>query len=274
MYSHFPITLLILASLYTLGEAIFFGPSAVGLGLGLLAAKKGFLLGTYLANRRTRRSYDSNRWHYRSNNHYTNGYNTWYSRPRKHYYYSSSKYSRNNWNRGKRAAEAEAGFSDFESLQRMKRDIEARGLDMETWYRDMTEMDQDSCSKKLICELRAKQHNGGLTTEESIIAEKFGAGGSVDVSLITVEFDLASQIGRNMGGARCRELYSRCDLSTSDIVEMIKKEFDNLQLLEKDLEENEFSIDNEIEIESRQLEQEIEKMNSADNEGQKSWVWT
>ena len=30
------------------------GPSAIGLGLGLLAAKKGFLLGTYLANRRTR----------------------------------------------------------------------------------------------------------------------------------------------------------------------------------------------------------------------------
>ena len=96
----------------------------------------------------------------------------------------------------------------------------------------------------------------------------------MDVSLITVEFDLASQIGRNMGGARCRALYSRCDLSTSDMVEMIKKEFDNLQLLEKDLEENEFSIDNEIEIESRQLKQEIEKMNSADNEGQKSWVWT
>ena len=55
---------------------------------------------------------------------------------------------------------------------------------------------------------------------------------------------------------------------------MIKKEFDNLQLLEKDLEENEFSIDNEIEIESRQLNQEIEKMNSADNDGHKSWVWT
>ena len=30
------------------------GPSAIGLGLGLLAAKKGFLLGTYLANQRTR----------------------------------------------------------------------------------------------------------------------------------------------------------------------------------------------------------------------------
>lgn len=156
----------------------------------------------------------------------------------------------------------------------MKRDIEARGLDMETWYRDMTEMDQDSCSKKLICELRAKQNSGGLTTEEAIIADKFGAGGSVDVSLITVEFDLASQIGRHMGEARCGELYSRCDISTRDMVEMIKKEFDNLQLLEKDLEENDFTIDNEIEIESRQLKQEIEKMKNTEDDGQKSWVWT
>ena len=96
----------------------------------------------------------------------------------------------------------------------------------------------------------------------------------MDVSQITVEFDLASQIGRYMGGARCGELYSRCDLSTRDMVTMIKKEFDNLQLLEKDLEENEFSIDNEIEIESRQLKQEIEKIKSSDDDDQKSWVWT
>ena len=86
-----------------------------------------------------------------------------YSRPRKHYYYSSSKYRRNSWNRGKRAAEEDAGLSDLKSLRRMKREIEARGLDMEAWYRDMTEMDQDSCSKKLICELRAKQHGGGVS---------------------------------------------------------------------------------------------------------------
>ena len=96
----------------------------------------------------------------------------------------------------------------------------------------------------------------------------------MDVSLITVEFDLASQIGRYMGGARCGELYSRCDLATRDMVEMIKKEFDNLQLLEKDLEEDDFSIDNEIEIESRQLKQEFEKMKNTEDDGQKSWVWT
>ena len=57
------------------------------------------------------------------------------------------------------------------------------------------------------------------------------------------------------------------------MVEMINKEFDNLQLLQTDLEESEFSIDNEIEIESRQLKQEFEKMKN-DNDDQKTWVWT
>lgn len=164
-----------------------------------MAAKKGFLLGTYLANRRTRLlififdlivikklpscalgaamiatvgitdpttiiPMDTTHGKSKSQSNKLFIYClSRYSRPRKHYYYSSSRYSRNNWNRGKRAAEAEVGFSDLESLRRMKRDIEARGLDMETWYRDMTEMDQDSCSKKLICELRAKQNTGGLT---------------------------------------------------------------------------------------------------------------
>ena len=31
---------------------------------------------------------------------------------------------------------------------------------MNDWYRDMTEMDQDSCGKKLICELRSKEASG------------------------------------------------------------------------------------------------------------------
>ena len=45
--------------------------------------------------------------------------------------------------------------------------------------------------------------------EEAIIAQSFGQGKSVDVSDITVEFDLASQIGKFMGRGRCEELYHR-----------------------------------------------------------------
>ena len=110
----------------------------------------------------------------------------------------------------------------------MKRDIDANGLNMNDWYRDMTEMDQDSCGKKLICELRSKEASGARMTvnqivkknfvktlkhlmqaEEKLIAEKFGSGKQVDVSDIPVEFDLAAQIGRNMGEARCQQLYNR-----------------------------------------------------------------
>ena len=48
----------------------------------------------------------------------------------------------------------------LEDLRRMKRDIDENGFNMNDWYRDMTEMDQDSCGKKLICELRSKEASG------------------------------------------------------------------------------------------------------------------
>lgn len=143
---------------------------------------------------------------------------------------------------------------------------------MNGWYRDMTEQDQDSCGKKLICELSARQASGSLTSEESILADKFGSGKAVDVSEITVEFDLASQIGKFMGQKRCAEMYNRCDVSSGDMVTMIKQEYENLKVLQRDLEENEFSIDNEIDQENKQLKKEMEKMeDSADKK--KAWEW-
>ena len=53
-------------------------------------------------------------------------------------------------------------------LHRIKREIEANGLDMNKWYKDMTENDQDSCGKKLICELRSKQTAGVITVRIKI----------------------------------------------------------------------------------------------------------
>ena len=43
--------------------------------------------------------------------------------------------------------------------------------------------------------------------EEKLIAQKFGDGRQVDVSDITVEFDLAAQIGIYVGESRCQQLY-------------------------------------------------------------------
>jgi len=269
MYKHIPVILILLSCIYQYADALFFGPSAVGLGLGILAFKKGFLIGTYLSNRRTRRSYNPHsNYNYRQNHHYNSGYNSGYSRPRKYYYYSSRQYNYGGY-RGKRDTTHQEELAE---LHRIKREIEEAGFDMNGWYRDMTEQDQDSCGKKLICELSARQASGSLTSEESILADKFGSGKAVDVSEITVEFDLASQIGKFMGQKRCAEMYNRCDVSSGDMVTMIKQEYENLKVLQRDLEENEFSIDNEIDQENKQLKKEMEKMeDSADKK--KAWEW-
>merc|ERR1712073_88221 len=165
-------SLVFLCFLSHLTEALFFGPIAVGLGLGILAFKKGFLIGTALSSSRTRRSYQPSNYRYTQNHHYDSNYNRWYSKPRRHYYYSSSPYY---GRRGKRDTE----LPEMLELKRIKREVEAGGFDINNWYRDMTEMDQDGCGKKLICELRAKQKSG-FTEEESLIAENFGSGTEMD----------------------------------------------------------------------------------------------
>ena len=49
-----PFSLVFLCFLSHLTEALFFGPIAVGLGIGILALKKGFLIGLALSSSRTR----------------------------------------------------------------------------------------------------------------------------------------------------------------------------------------------------------------------------
>ena len=52
---------------------------------------------------------------------------------------------------------------------------------------------------------------------------------------------------------------------------MIVKEYENLELLRSDLDENEFTIDNEIELETKDLKKELETLNKDDRKD--SWVW-
>merc|ERR1712061_310879 len=196
--------------------------------------------GTALSSSRTIRSYKPSNYRYTQNHHYDSNYNRWYSKPRRHYYYSSSPYY---GRRGKRDTE----HPEMLELKRIKREVEAEGFDINNWYRDMTEMDQDGCGKKLVCELRAKQ-KFGFTEDERLIAENFGSGTQVDVSDITVEYDLAAQLGKYMGLERCQQLYNRCDLSSSDMIRMIKTEMDNLDRMKRDL-ENEDGLVGEIERE-------------------------
>ena len=55
------------------------------------------------------------------------------------------------------------------------------------------------------------------------------------------------------------------------MVRMIVKEYENLELLRSDLDENEFTIDNEIELETKDLKKELETLNKDDRKD--SWVW-
>merc|ERR1711936_137306 len=258
-------SLIFLCFIAHLTEAIFFGPTAVGLGVGILAAKKGFLIGTALANSRTRRSYQINNYHYTQSHHYETSYNTWYQKPRRHYYYSSSPYT---YRRGKRETE----HPEMVELRRIKREVESGGFDINNWYRDMTEMDQDGCGKKLICELRAKQQSSGFTADEKLIAENFGSGTQVDVSDITVEYDLAAQLGKYMGLERCQQLYNRCDLSSSDMVRMIKTEMDNLDSLKRDLDNEEVELGSIEKEEVQETEAEFKNLEKDDDAV--NWVWT
>merc|ERR1712059_52937 len=206
-------------------EGLFFGPVAIGLGLGLLAVKTGFFLGAALSGGRSRRSYRRSRsYSYRPSNHYRT---TYYAKPSRHYYYSSRQYYSHH---GKRSAD------QLEELHRVRREVEANGFNLTAWYEDMTEKDQDDCGKLLVCELRAKEQHSFLTENEKTIADYFGNGRSVDVGEITVEFDLAAQVGKNMGKGRCQELYGRrCDTTTEDMVAMIEKEYEDMKKMEQDI---------------------------------------
>ena len=56
------------------------------------------------------------------------------------------------------------------------------------------------------------------------------------------------------------------------MVTMIKQEYESLKILQQDLEENEFSIDNEIDQENKELKKEMEKMEDTDDK-KKAWEW-
>eukprot|EP00493_Phyllostaurus_siculus_P008295 UN08393 len=100
-----PSLCLCVALIAALGHAVdgfFLGPTAVGVGLGALAATKGLTLGSVLGQSRVSerggRSYNR----YNRRNHYSqrNSYYSHYTQPRS-YYYSSRRY--NSYNRyGKR----------------------------------------------------------------------------------------------------------------------------------------------------------------------------
>ena len=59
--------------------------------------------------------------------------------------------------------------------------------------------------------------------DEMIISSAFGQMEAIDVTAPSVEFDLASLVGRMVGSQRCKTIYSRCAVSPDAIMEGIRK---------------------------------------------------
>merc|ERR1712102_63217 len=169
------LSLLTLAILQPLAEAIFLGPVAVGVALGAIAVGKGLILGSILSQRRT--SHRSGRGYTRYNrrSHCTQPrkYYQHYTQP-KTYYYSSSHHDQYDHHYGKRFAAPEPISMD--ELMRLKREVTDKIM-TDDWYMEMVQKDQDDCTKRLICEISFRNENGErLTPVQQEIIAIFGVG--------------------------------------------------------------------------------------------------
>merc|ERR1739838_625439 len=250
-----------LALLQPVVEAIFLGPIAVGAVIGALAVGKGFILGSLLSSRRSRKqSYRQKRSYtpYKKQHHYNPkpSYYNHYTKPTT-YYYSSNHHS---YNRGKRFA-PEISMAEIE---RYKREVVDKIM-TDDWYMEMVEKDQDDCTKRLICEVAHKKAGGGrLNTIEEGVMDVFGKGESVDTSKSTAIFDFAAQAGKywKAGGVGC-DFYRRCDTPVKDILAMIETELDDFEQLEQSMKGSEVEVENEMKKEKGEVE---EMLNSLDSD--------
>ena len=71
-------------------------------------------------------------------------------------------------------------------------------MDTGAWYLEMVEKDQDDCTKRLICEMAARNASGPLQGVEADLSQAFGLGNSIDVSSPKAVFDMAAQSGRTL----------------------------------------------------------------------------
>ena len=82
--------------------------------------------------------------------------------------------------------------------------------------------DGQDCAKKLVCSLNAEDVNT-LSYEEQAIAKLFGQAENIDVTAVTVEFDLAAHMGRKAGQDQCQLIYSRCPYGTKALMDVIRQ---------------------------------------------------
>merc|ERR1712177_185921 len=237
------LSLVCLALFQPMVEAIFLGPIAVGAVIGALAVGKGFILGSLLSQKRTRRqSYRQPRTYHKYNK-------------KNHYHQQDAYYQR----RGKRFAPE----IDEAELERYKREV-ADKIMTDEWYMEMVEKDQDDCTKRLICEVSHKKASGKtLNSIEEGVMDVFGKGQSVDTSLSTAIFDFAAQAGKywKVGGVGC-DFYRRCDTPVGDILAMIETELDDFEQLEQSMKGNKGKAEKEMNDEKNNVEKELQNLDS------------
>jgi len=284
MGSHNPagamVACLILVPLLQFSEANhFFGPPAVGFGVGLVSVAKNFPVATSIVSRRASRSY-SHQYFIQATPHGTSGYSTTTYSTTNHYftpnnlaYYQPNVYHYHStpWRyRWGRSADLEARARRSIRLLEVDDIIEiptgrisdvaanvSIAYDEGIWQNDMVFKDQDDCSKRLLCEVNARKSAGEeLSEHEKIIADAFGNSGELDVGKNSLEFDIAAVLGKEVGMRRCELSYRRCETSVSQLMKMIDVEIAEIEVIEKELKNNAISIsdiDNRLEEEDDEV---------------------
>ena len=220
-----PSSALLLSALLHLGQAQFqhfFGPPAVGFGVGLVSVRRRFPVATSIVSRRSSRSY-SHQYYFQDTPFGSNGYETSSYTENQHYYTSANlryyqpnvfHYHSTPWHyRWGRAADTKARqkreeklveIGDISNIPVNKISDVAANVSIayqdDIWQNDMIFKDQDDCSKMLVCELNRMRSEGKELSEmETIIADAFGNGEEMDVAKLSLAFDIAALLGKAVG---------------------------------------------------------------------------
>merc|ERR1712117_80514 len=256
---------LILVALLPLCQATrFFGPPAIGFGVGLVSVCRRFPVATSIVSRRSSRSYSHQTFFqatpvgtratstttYTSSNHFYTAANLAYYQPNLYHYHSTPW--RYRWGRSadhearKRRAAKLVEIGDISQIPVKKiSDVAANvsvAYDAQIWQNDMVFKDQDDCSKRLVCELNAMRRTGKvLSQNEEILADAFGKS-DLDVGKDSLEFDIAAVLGREVGMRRCEMSYRRCETPIPQLVKMIETEIEELENIQKELENDAITV--------------------------------
>merc|ERR1712241_133177 len=270
---------LVLVALLTACQANhFFGPPAVGFGVGLVSVQRRFPLATSIVSRRSSRQYSHQYFFqatpfgttgystrsYTSSNHFYTAANLAYYQPNLYHYHSTPwRYrwgrSADHEARNRRAAKL-VEIGDISQIPVKKiSDVAANvsvAYDAQIWQNDMVFKDQDDCSKRLVCELNAMRSDGQVLSEnEEVLADAFGNAGELDIGKDSLEFDMAAVLGREVGAKRCELSYRRCETPVSQMIKMIEVEIEELEIIQKELDNEAISLED---INNRLQEEEDE----------------